>query len=308
MGEHVHSPAGRNVSEGARRLAHLLNLTIPFAAFAVGIVLLWNQLVSWRDLAVLALMYIATGFGVTVGFHRLLTHRSFATYHWVECTFAVLGSMALQGSVIDWVADHRKHHAFSDAEGDPHSPHTEGGSVLRGLWHAHAGWLFQSQGRAGKRRYAPDLLDDPAMVAIDRAFPALAIASLVVPFALGYALSGALAGAATAALWGGPVRIFCFHHATFGVNSCAHYFGSRRFATADRSTNLGWLAPITLGDAWHHNHHAFPRSASHGLRWYELDPSGLLIRWMESAGLAWTVVRISPELQQSRAAGSSAAA
>jgi stearoyl-CoA desaturase (Delta-9 desaturase) len=302
LGTEVQAVTGRDVSEGNRRLAHLLNLTIPFAAFVAAIVLLWNQLVSGRDLAILALLYVACGFGVTVGFHRLLTHRSFATHAWVERGFAVLGSMALQGSVIDWVADHRKHHAFADSDGDPHSPHTEDGSVLRGLWHAHAGWLFRSQGRADKRRYAPDLLDDPAMAAIDRAFPLLAVASLLVPFALGFALSGALAGALTAALWGGPVRIFCFHHATFGVNSCAHYFGSRRFATTDRSTNLALLAPITLGDAWHHNHHAFPRSASHGLRWYELDPSALLIRGMEATGLAWNVVRISPQLQRRRAA------
>jgi stearoyl-CoA desaturase (delta-9 desaturase) len=302
VGMEVHAVEGREVSQSNRRLAHLLNLMIPFAAFVAAIVLLWNQLVSARDLAILVFLYAVCGFGVTVGFHRLLTHRSFATYPWVERGFAVLGSMALQGSVIDWVADHRKHHAFADSDGDPHSPHTGDGSVLRGLWHAHAGWLFRSQGRADKRRYAPDLLDDPAMVAIDRAFPLLALASLVIPFALGFALSGALAGALTAALWGGPVRIFCFHHATFGVNSCAHYFGSRRFATTDRSTNLALLAPITLGDAWHHNHHAFPRSASHGLRWYELDPSALLIRALEATGLAWNVVRISPERQRQRAA------
>ena len=172
--------------------------------------------------------------------------------------------------------------------------------MLRGLWHAHVGWLVGSQGEADKRRYARDLLDDPGMVAIDRAFPLLAVTSLLLPFALGYALSGALAGALTAALWGGPVRIFLFHHATFGVNSCAHYFGRRRFDIADRSTNLAWLVPASLGDAWHHNHHAFPRSAAHGLRWYEPDPSAFVIRALERLGLAWNVVRIAPERQRAR--------
>ncbi len=296
--------SGRQVSERQRAIAHLLNLLIPFAAFIAAVVLTWQSLVTWRDLAILAALYLATGFGVTVGFHRLLTHRSFATHRSIECTFAVLGSMALQGSVIDWVADHRKHHAFSDAEGDPHSPHVGSESALRGLWHAHAGWLFRSQGRADKRRYAPDLLDDPAIRTVDRAFPALAILSLVLPFGVGYVVGGTLAAALSALLWGGLVRIFLFHQATFGVNSCAHYFGSRRFDTDDRSTNLAWLAPVSLGDGWHHNHHAFPRSAAHGLRWYELDPSALLIRGLEATGLAWNVVRITPERQLARTADS----
>ncbi len=293
---------GRAVPERRKQVAHLVNLLVPLAAFIAAVVLLWNSLVGWQDLALLAALYVATGFGVTVGFHRLLTHRSFATYRPVESAFAVLGSLALQGSVIDWVADHRKHHAHSDREGDPHSPHVGERSALQGLWHAHVGWLLNSQGKADKRRYAPDLLENPTMVAIDRAFPVLALASLLLPFALGYALSGAIAGALTAALWGGPVRIFLFHHATFGVNSCAHYFGRRRFETDDCSTNLAWLAPASLGDAWHHNHHAFPRSAAHGLRWYEIDPSAFLIRTLERLGLAWNVVRISRERQLERSA------
>jgi stearoyl-CoA desaturase (delta-9 desaturase) len=288
------------VSTRARAIAHAFNLLVPFAAFLAAVVLTWQSLVTWRDLAILAALYIATGLGVTVGFHRLLTHRSFATYRPIEYTFAILGSMALQGSVIDWVADHRKHHAYSDADGDPHSPHTGEGSALRGLWHAHAGWLFRSQGRADKRRYAPDLLDDGAMRAIDKAFPAIAVVSLLLPFGIGYALGGTIAAALSALLWGGLVRIFLFHHATFGVNSCAHYFGSRRFDTGDRSTNLAWLAPITFGDAWHHNHHAFPRSAAHGLRWYEFDPGAMLIRVLEVTRLAWNVVRIAPERQLER--------
>jgi stearoyl-CoA desaturase (Delta-9 desaturase) len=291
--------AGRVVSERARAVGHILNLTVPLAAFVAAVCLLWNSLVGPSDLVVLALLYVVVGLGVTVGYHRLLTHRSFATYRALEWTLAVLGTMALQGSVIDWVADHRKHHAHADHEGDPHSPHT-GASPLKGLWHAHAGWLFRSQGRADKRRFAPDLLDDPGMVAIDRAFPALMLASLLIPFALGYALTGALGGALTAMLWGGLVRIFLFHHATFAINSCAHFFGSRRFDTDDRSTNVAWLAPLTFGEGWHNNHHAFPRSAAHGLRWYEIDPSAAVIRLLEGFGLAWNVVRITPERQRAR--------
>jgi stearoyl-CoA desaturase (delta-9 desaturase) len=287
---------GRLVSAETRAATHLANLVLPFAAFVVAVVLLWNSLVGWVDIAVLALLYVASGLGVTVGYHRLLTHRSFATFHAVELTFAVLGSLAFQGSVVDWVSDHRKHHAFADHDGDPHSPHT-GDSPLRGLWHAHVGWLFRNQGRADKRRYAADLLDDRAMRIVDRAFPAIALASIGLAFGIGYALTGAIGGALTAMLWGGPVRIFLFHHAIFGVNSAGHYFGSRRFATDDESTNFAWLAPMTFGDAWHHNHHAFPRSAAHGLRWYELDPGGALIRFLEACGLAWNVVRISPERQ-----------
>ena len=255
----------------------------------------WPAFAGWRDLAILAGLYVLTGLGITVGYHRLLTHRSFATYRPVEWALAALGSMALQGSVIEWVADHRKHHAHSDEEGDPHSPHVGGGSRLGGLWHAHAGWLFSNQGMAEKRRYAPDLLDDPGMRAVDRAFPLLVLASFAIPFGLGFALGGTVDAALTALLWGGAVRIFLFHHATFAVNSCAHYFGSRPYETGDHSTNNGVVALLTFGEGWHNNHHAFPRSAAHGLRWYQVDPSALVIRAMEAAGVAWNVVRIPRE-------------
>ena len=298
---------GREVPEARKRLGQFLGLFLPFVAFLVALALLWNRLVGWSDVVVLVVMYAAVGFGATVGYHRLLTHRSFATYPWVAYTFACLGSMAFQGSVIDWVSDHRKHHAYADHDGDPHSPHLSG-SVLRSLWHAHAGWLFRTHGRADKERYAPDLLEDPVMCAIDRAFPAFIGLSLLIPFLLGWVLSGALAGALTALLWGGFVRIFLFHHAIFSVNSICHFAGQRRFSTEDRSTNVVWLAPFSLGESWHHNHHAFPRSARHGLRWYELDPSGLLIAALARVGLAWTVISIDPERQRQRALGREVAA
>ena len=281
-------------------------VVLPFAATLAAIVLLWNSAVSATDLAILAVMYVLTGLGVTVGFHRLLTHRSFQVAKPVEYTFAVLGSMAVQGPVINWVADHRKHHAHADEEGDPHSPHVGHGDgpsgVLRGLWHAHVGWLLEHQGQAG-RKYARDLAEDRGMRLINRRFPALVLLSLLVPALAGWALTGTLAGAATGLLWGGLVRIFLVHHVTWSVNSVCHFLGNRRFETDDQSTNVFWLALPSFGESWHHNHHAFPRSAAHGLRRWELDPSALVIAALEKLGVARNVVRISPERQDERERG-----
>ena len=291
------------------RLEKAVNLgavVLPFAATIAAVALLWNSLVSPTDLAIAATMYLLTAIGITVGFHRLLTHRSFQTSKPVEYLFAVLGSMAVQGPVIAWVADHRKHHAHTDEEGDPHSPHVghAGGvrGVLAGLWHAHTGWLFSEQGRADWKRYAADLYEDRGMRAISRRFGPLVLASLALPALAGYALSGTALGAATGLLWGGLVRIFFVHHVTWSVNSICHFMGSRRFATEDKSTNVFWLAIPSLGESWHHNHHAFPRSARHGLRRWEVDPSALVIAGMERVGLARNVVRISPQRQAERAA------
>lgn len=282
------------------RHVNVVAVVVPFLGFVGALALLWNKAVGPRDLAILAGTYLVIGLGVTVGYHRLLTHRSFATYRWLSYLLAALGSMAVQGPVIDWVADHRKHHAHTDAEGDPHSPHVGEGSGLRGLWHAHVGWLFRNQGRAAKRRYARDLLEDPGMRAINRAFLPLAVLSLAIPAALGWVLAGTVAGAATGLLWGGLVRIFFLHHVTWSINSICHFYGRRRFATDDHSTNVAWLAPASLGEAWHHNHHAFPRSANHGLRRWELDVSGLVIGGLRWLGLAWNVVRIAPERQEAK--------
>jgi stearoyl-CoA desaturase (delta-9 desaturase) len=281
-------------------------VVVPFAATIAAVALFWNSAVSAADLAIAAVMYMLTAVGVTVGFHRLLTHRSFQTSKPVEYVFAVLGSMAVQGPVIAWVADHRKHHAHTDVEGDPHSPHvghSEGvRGVLAGLWHAHTGWLLSHQGRADWSRYARDLYEDPGMRRINRLFPWLTLASLAVPGLAGFIASGSLAGALTGFLWGGLVRIFFVHHVTWSVNSVCHFLGSRRFDTDDHSTNVFWLALPSLGESWHHNHHAFPRSAVHGLRRWEIDPSALIITTLERLGIARNVVRISPERQSERAA------
>jgi stearoyl-CoA desaturase (Delta-9 desaturase) len=286
------------------KLANLGAVVVPFLATIAAIAALPGSLVSAGDLAIAAALYLLTAIGITVGFHRLLTHRSFQTSKPIEYAFAVLGSMAVQGPVISWVADHRKHHAHADKEGDPHSPHVgygDGlGGVLGGLWHAHSGWLMSTQGRAEWRRYAPDLYEDRGMRLIGRRFVPLVLLSLAIPTLAGYLLSDSLLGAATGLLWGGLVRIFFVHHITWSVNSLCHFLGSRRFQTEDRSTNVFWLSLPSLGESWHHNHHAFPRSAVHGLKRWELDPSALFITAMERLGLAWNVVRISPERQAER--------
>jgi stearoyl-CoA desaturase (delta-9 desaturase) len=287
------------------RNANLLAVIIPFVAFLAALVLLWNRAVGPLDLAILAGLYLVSGVGVTVGFHRLLTHRAFEAHRPTKYLLAILGSLSVQGPVITWVADHRKHHAHTDEEGDPHSPHVGHGSGLRGLLHAHMGWLMNNMGRAQRRRYAPELMEDRGMRAINRSFELIVVAGLAIPFALGYLIGGTLTAALTALLWGGLVRIFLLHHVTWSINSVCHFFGRRRFATEDHSTNVFWLALPSLGESWHHNHHAFPRAAQHGLRRWELDPSGAVIGLLERAGLAWNVVRITPERQRQREAPAS---
>jgi len=283
------------------RAANLIGVVMPFLGILAAIVLLWNRAVDGADLAILAISYLLTAVGITVGFHRLLTHRAFATHPWLERTFAVLGSLSVQGSVMDWVADHRKHHAHTDRVGDPHSPHVGHGSGLAGLWHAHVGWLLETQGQADWKRYAAELYEDPAMRKIGRSFPWLVAVSLLVPTLAGLIVHGfTLSGAFRGLVWGGLVRIFLVHHVTWSVNSICHFFGRRRFDVDDHSTNVGWLAVLSLGESWHHNHHAFPRSAYHGLRRWEVDPSGLIISLLARLGLAWNVVRIGPERQAAR--------
>ncbi len=288
---------------------NLLAVVIPPVAIATSIVVFWNDIVGVHDLVLLGVMYLITGFGVTVGFHRLLTHRAFRTSKPVEYLFAAAGSMSVQGPVIHWVADHRKHHAHTDEEGDPHSPHVGRGKGLagavRGLLHAHVGWLVFGNFRAEQERYAKDLIEDRGMIAINRSFLWLVLLGLAVPFAIGWLITGRLSGALTALLWGGIVRIFLLHHVTFSINSICHFFGRRRFTVDDHSTNVWWLALPSFGEAWHHNHHTFPRSAQHGLSRLEsaLDPSAWLIGTLERLGLAWDVVRITPERQEQKLAG-----
>jgi stearoyl-CoA desaturase (delta-9 desaturase) len=288
------------------RLASGVVTAAPPIMLAVGMWFGWaGNLLQWQDILILAFSYVAVGTGVTVGFHRLLTHRSFKCHRLLRASFAALGSAAAEGPVIDWVATHRKHHQFSDVDGDPHSPHVGHGTgwlgPVRGLFHAHIGWVFSDMEVADEQRYAKDLLEDPLIRFVDRTFLVWVIAGLSAAFGLGVLLSGTVLGGLTALLWGGAARIFLLHHATFSINSLCHFFGRRDYDTRDESRNLAWLAIPTWGEAWHNNHHAFPTSYRHGLRRWQIDPSAGIIRVLEMMGLAWDVVRVQPDRMERKA-------
>ncbi len=271
----------------------------PPIMLLIGMYFGWmGNLLQWQDIVILMVCYAVIGTGITVGFHRLLTHGSFRCSRLLRAGFAALGSAAAEGPVIDWVATHRRHHQFSDAEGDPHSPHVGHGhgfrGALRGLVHAHVGWVFSDMEVANENRYAKDLLADPMLRFVNDTFVLWVFAGLALAFGLGVALTGSVLGGLTALLWGGAARIFLMHHATFSINSLCHFFGRRDYETGDESRNLAWLAIPTWGEAWHNNHHAFPCSYRHGLRRWQIDPSAAIIRALEMMGLVWDVVRVDP--------------
>ena len=292
-------------NETADRIITGLLTFVPFALLFLAAWQTWNQALRPSDLIVFGIVYFLTGFGITIGFHRLLTHRSFKTYPWLRGVFAALGSAAIEGPVISWVADHRKHHACSDREGDPHSPHVGHGSgwkgALKGFFHAHLGWIFIHTERGNKQRFAPDLIEDPVVSYVNRTFFLWAVLGFVVAFGLGYAIGGDLAAGLTGLLWGGAVRVFLLHHVTYSINSLCHIFGRQPFKTKDESRNLAWLAVPTMGESWHNNHHAFPTSAVHGLGRWQFDLSAIVIAGLEKSGLIWDVVRIPPERQAAKA-------
>ncbi len=291
--------------ETADRIATGTITALPFIALGIVCWQVWSDLLRWSDVAVFLIMYVVTGLGVTVGFHRHLTHRSFKAKRWLRGLLAIFGSVAIEGPVISWVADHRKHHTYSDQEGDPHSPHVGHGGGLRGalkgLGHAHVGWLFIHTHRGARKRYARDLIEDPLISFVDRTFLVWVLAGFLAAFGLGYAIGGTLEAALTGLLWGAGVRMLVVHHVTYSINSLCHFFGRQRFPTGDESRNLLWLALPTFGESWHNNHHAFPTSAEHGLKRWEIDPSALVIRGLERLGLVWDVVRIEPERQAQKA-------
>ncbi|QXJ21431.1 acyl-CoA desaturase [Actinomadura graeca] len=280
---------------------------VPLVGTAAAMVLLWNRVFGPGDLVALAVMYTVAGIGISTGYHRLLAHRSFRTYRPVHDALAVAGTIAGQGPAITWVAHHRRHHRVADRDGDPHSPYFQGErtrtAVLRGLWHAHLGWLLDERLTSDPVRYCPDLVRDRHLRWISRHFVSLLLAGLAAPAVLGFLLTGGPAGAATGFVWGGLVRLFLLNHTTYAVNSIGHVYGRRRFSTADESRNIGWLAIPTFGDSFHNNHHAFPRAAGHGMRWYEADLSGLFILALARANLAWDVITIDRARQDARAAG-----
>jgi stearoyl-CoA desaturase (delta-9 desaturase) len=264
----------------------------PLVALVVEIVLLWGRAVHLRDLLLAGALFLVTGHGVTVGFHRLFTHRSFKPNRALKIVLAVAGSMAVEGSLLGWVANHRRHHMFSDSPGDPHSPYVKGGvrlGLVRGFLHAHLGWLFSSDDTVA-RRFAPDLLRDRDAVVISRLFPLLALSSLALPFGMGWVLSGrTIAGGLTALIWAGLVRMMVLHHVTWSVNSVCHLFGRQPFAVKDQSRNFAPLAVFSMGESWHNFHHAFPSSARHGALPGQLDSSAALIKLCERAGWATKV-------------------
>jgi stearoyl-CoA desaturase (Delta-9 desaturase) len=278
-----------------RRLTLVVTM-LPFLGVIAAIWMFWGNGLSVVDASIFLAFYTVAGLGVTVGFHRLLTHQSFKAKPWASNVLAVAGSMAIQGPVIRWVADHRRHHAFADQDGDPHSPHLDEGpgvkGVLKGLWHAHMGWLFNDE-QTSARRWAPDLVKDPAMRTIDRLFLLWVVISFGAPPVLGFLITGTASGALTAFVWGSLTRIFLLHHVTWSINSICHFYGKRPFETPDYSTNNWPLALISFGESWHNNHHAFPTSAVHGLSRGQLDISGAFIRLMQKLGMASDIKTVS---------------
>jgi stearoyl-CoA desaturase (delta-9 desaturase) len=287
----------------------LVTAILPLLSVIAAVVLLWDRAVGISDLVAFAVMYVIAGLGVSTGYHRLFAHRAFRTYRPIKIFFAVAGTMAGQGPALIWTAHHRRHHRVADKPGDPHSPYVDMPPGLRGLgkglWHSHVGWLFNPKLTSDPVRYCPDLARDKDIRFISIHFTEIVLLGLLIPGLIGLAISGTFLGFLTGVLWGGLVRFFVSNHITYAVNSVGHVFGRRRFATADESRNVAWLALPSFGEAWHNNHHAFPRSYRHGLRWWEVDVSASVVWTLEKLHLAWDVVRIDPERMRMKADGMS---
>jgi len=275
------------------RMINLGAVLVPIGGLAVAMALTWGTAFDWTYLWIMTAMSFISGFGITVGFHRLCTHRAFSTPAPIRYAFAVAGSMAVQGPVIEWCGAHRRHHQHSDTEDDPHSPHMgpDGSwgdgflATLRGAYHAHIGWLFAGHIK-GLGRYTRDLREDRALVLANRQFLFWVMAGLVIPAIAGGLLTMSWTGVALGFLWGGLVRILIIHHITWSVNSICHLWGSRPFDCGDESRNNVIVGILGLGEGWHNNHHAFPTSARHGLRWWEVDFSYMIIKALALVGLA----------------------
>ncbi len=270
------------------QVALVLLITLPFLALLGAVPIAWGGWLGWRDVVIAFVMYTISGHGITVGFHRYFTHGSFRANRALRVALAVAGSLAIEGPVIRWVADHRKHHRFSDRPGDPHSPWRFGETVpalVKGLWFAHLGWLFDVE-QTSQRAYAPDLLADRDIVRIHRAFPALVTCSLLLPPLAGGIWSMSLKGALTAFFWGSLIRIGLLHHVTWSINSICHATGEHPFRARDRSGNVWWLAALSMGESWHNLHHSDPTCARHGVLRGQIDSSARLIQLFEAAGWA----------------------
>jgi stearoyl-CoA desaturase (delta-9 desaturase) len=273
------------------RLVYAVGLLLPFLGLVAGIVLLWGRGFGWVELGLLLGMYALTGLGISVGFHRLFTHRAFDTHPVIQFILGVLGSMAVQGPLLRWAAYHRLHHQHSDQPDDPHSPHHYGSgllNLLRGLWHAHVGWFFQSD-PPNLSRYVKDLCQSAMLRTVSALFPVWVLLGLLVPALLGGLLIGGWIGVLLGLLWGGLARIFLVHHVTWSVNSVCHLWGRQPFRVHDHSKNNFLFGVLALGEGWHNNHHAFPTSARFGLRWWQIDVGYWTIRALAVLGLARNV-------------------
>ena len=303
MSELTSLPVSQSAAEPATRehgtiplslgmqVANAIAVIVPFLGLVLGIVFLWGHGFSWVELGLFLGMYIVTGVGITVGYHRLFTHRAFETSRVVQFILAVLGSMAVQGPLMQWVAMHRRHHQHSDQEGDPHSPHLHGGGffdLVRGAWHAHVGWVFRPD-PADLAHYNRDLRQSRTLRAASALFPLWVALGLIIPAVVGGVLTASWMGALFGLIWGGLARIFLVHHITWSVNSVCHIWGRRPYPSGDHSRNNFVFGILALGEGWHNNHHAFPTSARHGLRWWQFDLSYYVIRGMALLGLVWKV-------------------
>lgn len=281
------SSRGPAASIGQRLITTAL-VVGPLLAVAAAVPVMWGRVLHPRDVVLAFALYAVTGHGVTVGFHRMFTHRSFTPTRPLKIALGIAGSMAVEGSIVSWVANHRRHHMFSDRDGDPHSPHQYGSGVaaqLKGFAHAHVGWLFRADD-SPPERFAPDLLRDRDVAVLSRLFPLLALVSLAIPFVAGWGMSGTVYGGLSALLWAGLVRMAVLHHVTWSVNSVCHMFGRRPHAAKDLSRNFAPLAVLSMGESWHNFHHAFPSSARHGAGRGQLDSSAAVIRVFERLGWA----------------------
>jgi len=296
----IASTETEKVSVGTRA-ATLAVIIVPFIGIVVAPFVVWGWGFSAVDLGLMLGFYAVTMLGITVGYHRLFTHASFETPTWVKCVFAILGSMAIQGSLFDWVATHRRHHQFSDTKDDPHSPCNHGSGfwgVLKGAWHAHIGWFFRPA-TPNMARYIKDLQNSRALRAINALFPLWIGLTFLLPAIAGGLITLSWKGAITGLVWGGLVRLFLVHHVTWSVNSACHIWGRRPYPSKDQSRNNLIFGVLAMGEGWHNTHHAFPRSARHGLKWWELDGSYGVIRFLSMLGLAWDI-RL-PEIKPAQA-------
>jgi stearoyl-CoA desaturase (delta-9 desaturase) len=279
------------------QLALYLFVILPFLAVAAAVPVAWGWGLGWHDIVLAVAFYLISGLGVTVGFHRYLTHGSFKARRWLRVVLAAAGTMAIEGPPIRWVADHRRHHAFSDREGDPHSPWRFGATLpalMKGLWFAHLGWLFDVE-HTNKERFTPDLLADKDMVRVEKQFALWVAISLLAPALIGGLWSMSFAGALSAFFWASLVRICVLHHVTWSINSICHTIGERPFAARDKSANFWPLAILSFGESWHNSHHADPTCARHGVLRGQLDMSARLIAIFERFGWAYDVRWPVPE-------------